>query len=117
MLAHQYKNTEGYNAIQYQKALFYLELTKQSKPEDAKVYIQRSRAFFDELLLDPSDFYGKNALHYLGILNVKELKNRGSETYYTSAQNLLVPITYTNLDSIYLSIYKIEPNEFWKKKL
>jgi len=115
-LENQYKNADGYAAIQYQKALYYFELAKNLKMEDAKIYIQqKSRALFEELSLNSSDFYRKNALHFLGILNVKELKSRGRETYYTSAHNLLVPVTYRNLDSIYVSIYRIEPTEFWNR--
>ena len=109
LLENKYKDETGYASILFQKALFYFELLKKTEKQNVKEYVQKSKNIFEIL---KTNYNSKNALFYLGILNEKELTSRGNETYYTFEKNLLVPVTYKNLDSIYLSVYKIDPKDY-----
>jgi hypothetical protein len=113
----QYKDKKGYEAILYQKALFYFELVKKNTDETKSYqeYAQKSNDIFKQLAQKPDTFFGKNALYYLSIINEKGLKSRDNETYYTPDKNLLVPVNYKNLDTVYVSIYKIKPKYFYYK--
>ena len=111
-----YADQKGHDAVLYQKALFYREMGakyKYSEPQtqEFQPYVKLCYALSEELQKSKSDFIAQNAAALLSQMDAKRINYRGNYIYY-SDNKLLLPITYQNIDSMYLTVYKIKPNKF-----
>ncbi|MCL2131686.1 MAG: MG2 domain-containing protein [Lentimicrobiaceae bacterium] len=110
-----YRFQKGHEAILFQKALYYKELGNKYKYSNSDTkpyqdYLKVSHALFGELKNRKNNYVAHNAAVLFAFDTLQTITNRSVCIYYSN-NKLLLPVNYLNIDSVYLSIYKVKPDD------
>ena len=107
-------------AIDYQKGQFlyyYLKNTPPSSDEVGREYGLQSKTCFDNVLASAVDtFYKENALRFLEAITKQEISLMQMPENLPPAPKILLPIRYRNIDTLYVTVYRIDKSKnvhFW----
>ncbi len=110
-------------SIDYEKGKFlyyYLELSKPSSEKVLREYSIQCKAYFDKVLETAVDtFYKENARLMLEKITRQEFSLLKMKQNLAPAPKILLPIQYRNIDTLYVSVYRIPASEvlyFWASK-
>lgn len=110
-------------AIDYEKGKFlyyFLEFNKPSSENVSREYSLQCKAYFDRVLETAIDtFYKENARLMLEKITQQEFSLLKMLQNLAPTPKILLPIQYRNIDTLYISVYRIPASEalyFWASK-
>ena len=119
-LENYYRTQKGFEAIIYRKALYFYDLgilynNVNPNRKNYRWYLAKSRQLLLPLSESTNDFIRNNSLYYLENIDseVISAENNFNSDFFPQ-KKLLFPINYKNVDSLYISIYRISPDDYFK---